>query len=170
MSGVRARRARAEERGQAAAAGPPPQSASDPDASPWGFAALCAPPAFAYLVPPALAAALASLVTVSGGGPFARPGANLMLAGGILLVGLAAGAWAGAAASATERGALARGYEERLGQLDHDLRGPLTIIRGEVELVLSQEDVPMAERGRSTAAIVGQLERLEGRLREEYRP
>ncbi len=125
---------------------------------------------FAYLVPPALAAVLASLVTVAGAGPFTTAGANLTLAGGILLVGLAAGAWAGGVAAATERRALAQEYEEQLHDLDHDLRGPLTIIRGEVELVLSQEDVPSSERGRSTAAIVGQLERLEQRLRQGYRP
>jgi signal transduction histidine kinase len=177
MTWFRTRRSRDEKRvparGVAVVADPPQPpgpSAADPAETPRGLAALGASAtAGAYLLPPALAAALACLVAVSGAGPFETTTANLALAGGILLVGLAAGAWAGGAAAA-ERRALAREYEERLDDLDHDLRGPLTIIRGEVELVLSREDIPIAERGRSTAAIIGQLERLELRLRQRYRP
>lgn len=124
----------------------------------------------AYLAPPALAVVLACLVTEAGVGPFEARGAALALAGGILFVGLAAGAWTGSAAAAAHRRILVRQHEERLGDFDHDLRGPLTIVRGEVELVLSQEDVPIAERARSAAAIVEQLEQIERRLRQRYQP
>jgi signal transduction histidine kinase len=53
--------------------------------------------------------------------------------------------------------------------LDHDLRTPMTIVRGEVELVLSQEDTPSTERGRSSAAIIERIEKLETLLLRRYR-
>jgi signal transduction histidine kinase len=46
-----------------------------------------------------------------------------------------------------------------LGELAHDLRGPLTVIRGEVELVSSREGNEGEER--SSAAVLGELERIE---------
>ncbi len=125
--------------------------------------------AAAYLVPPAIALASACFVIISGAGPFETPVARVALAGCIVLVGLAAGALAGRAASVAERRAVAREYEQRLDDLDHDLRTPMTIIRGEVELVLSQENVPVAERGRSRAAAIEQLEKMERRLHGRYR-
>ena len=48
-----------------------------------------------------------------------------------------------------------------LDGLDHDLRTPTTFVRGEVELVLSQENTPASECGRSSAATIEQLEKLE---------
>jgi signal transduction histidine kinase len=120
-----------------------------------------------YLVPPAIAAAAAFLVMISCAGSLA--GGTSVLAGGIVLVGLAAGALAGGAASAAERRTVTREYQQRLDDLDHDLRAPMTIIRGEVELVLNQDDVPIVERGRSCTTIIGELERLEHRLRQEHR-
>jgi signal transduction histidine kinase len=125
--------------------------------------------AAAYLAPLAVAAALACLVITFGIGPFETTVAKLALGGSMLLLGLVAGGLAGGAASLAERRAVTREYDQRLDDLDHDLRAPMTIIRGEVELVLSQENVPVAERGRSSAAIVEQLERLELRLRRRYR-
>ena len=47
-----------------------------------------------------------------------------------------------------------------LDDLDHDLRTPMTFVRGEVELVLSQENTRASECGRSSAAIIEQLETL----------
>jgi signal transduction histidine kinase len=117
----------------------------------------------AYLAPPAVATISACLVMLSSAGTAA-------LAGGMVLAGLTAGALAGRAASAAERRAVVRGYEERLDDLDHDLRAPMTIIRGEVELVLSDEKVSAGERQRSSDTIIEQLERLERRLRQRYRP
>ena len=53
--------------------------------------------------------------------------------------------------------------------LDHDLRTPMTFVRGEVELVLSQENSQASECGRSSAAIIEQLEKLETLLLRRYR-
>lgn len=124
----------------------------------------------AYLVPPAIAAASACFVIFSGARLFQPPLTRLTIGYGIVLVGLAAGALAGRAASVSERLAVTRAYEQRLDDLDHDLRTPMTIIRGEVELVLSQENIPAAERTRSSAAILEQLGTLELRLRRRYQP
>ncbi|HSB70868.1 MAG TPA: hypothetical protein VLT62_16200 [Candidatus Methylomirabilis sp.] len=125
--------------------------------------------AAAYLLPAAVATVAACFVMISGAGPFETTPARLGLGGGILLAGLAAGALAGRAASSAERRAFIREYEQRLDDLDHDLRAPMTIIRGEVELVLSQEDIPVAERRRSSTAIIERLETLEALLRRRYR-
>jgi signal transduction histidine kinase len=121
--------------------------------------------AAAYLLPPAVAAASAGFAILSWS-PVCESGvAKLVVGTGLMLVGLAAGAFAGRAASNAERRALTREYEQRFDDLDHDLRSPTTIIRGEVELVLSQEDIPVEERGRSSAAVIEQLERHESLLR-----
>ena len=125
--------------------------------------------AAAYLVPPAIAAASACLMMLSGAVLFDSTLTKLAVCYGIVLVGCAAGALAGCTASVSERRAVTRDYEQRLDDLDHDLRTPMTIIRGEVELVLSQEDLPAAERGRSSATIIEQLDTLELRLRRRYR-
>jgi signal transduction histidine kinase len=125
--------------------------------------------AVAYLAPPAVTGAVVFFMMRSGAGQYGDPLTGLALAGGALLVGLAAGALTGRAASVAERRAITRNYERQLNDLDHDLRSPMTIIRGEVELVLSQENVSSEERGRSSAAIIEQLEKLELLLRRRYR-
>ncbi len=125
--------------------------------------------AAAYLAPPAIAAAWVCFMMLSSVGQSGDTLTRPAVAGSALFVGLAAGALAGRAASVAERRAFARDYERQLDDLDHDLRGPMTIIRGEVELVLSQEDVSAEERERSSAAILEQLETLELRLRRRYR-
>jgi signal transduction histidine kinase len=56
---------------------------------------------------------------------------------------------------------VAGSYDRLVGDLDHDLRGPLTVIRGEVELVLSQCDVTPDERQRSSASIIEQVVEIE---------
>ena len=123
-----------------------------------------APTTAAYLLPPAIAAASVCVMTIAGAGACEVTVAKLALDGGVLLVGLAAGALAGRAASKAERRTLTREYERHLDDLAHDLRTPMTIVRGEVELVLSQEDTPTTERGRSSAAIIEQIEKLESLL------
>jgi signal transduction histidine kinase len=120
-----------------------------------------------YLAPPAVAAICAVLVLTSSAAP--APGGQAILAAVIVLLGLVAGALAGGAVSAAERRTVLRAHEERIGNLDHDLRAPLTIIRGEIELVLGQDEVPLAERQRSCAAVIEEVERLEARLRREDR-
>jgi K+-sensing histidine kinase KdpD len=59
-------------------------------------------------------------------------------------------------------------FEQLLDDLDHDLRGPLAIIRGEVELVLSQGDVGHDERRRSSAAVIEQVIEIERLLAKRY--
>jgi signal transduction histidine kinase len=116
--------------------------------------------AAAYLCPPALGAAGLAFAMVAGAGPL-----RAALGIGLALTGLAAGAVAGCAASAVERRTLARRYEDRLADLDHDLRAPMTIIRGEVELVLATDEAPAGERERSSASVIEQVEALEAMLR-----
>lgn len=53
--------------------------------------------------------------------------------------------------------------ETTYADLDHALRGPLTVIVGETELVLSHADVSTQERRRSAESVieaVRQIERL----------
>jgi signal transduction histidine kinase len=59
-------------------------------------------------------------------------------------------------------------YDRLLDDLDHDLRGPLTVIRGEVELVLSQSDVPPDERQRSSTTVIEQVVEIERLLGTRY--
>ena len=54
--------------------------------------------------------------------------------------------------------------EEMYAEFDHALRGPLTVILGEVELVLSDADVPADERRRSAASVVGAVRQVEQML------
>jgi signal transduction histidine kinase len=56
---------------------------------------------------------------------------------------------------------VAGSYDRLVSDLDHDLRGPLTVIRGEVELVLSQGDVAPDERQRSSATVIEQVVEIE---------
>jgi signal transduction histidine kinase len=121
--------------------------------------------AAAYLVPPAIGAASLGLVMTAGDGFLESTGTRAALGAGLVLVGLATGAVTGCAASAAERRTVEREYEQRLDDLDHDLRAPMTIIRGEVELVLGADDVPPEERQRSSATVIEQIEALEAMLR-----
>ena len=68
-----------------------------------------------------------------------------------------------------QRRALKARFQRALDDLDHDLRGLMTIIRGEVELTLSRNDLPEQERQRSAATVIGQLEDLEALLSRRYR-
>jgi signal transduction histidine kinase len=49
-------------------------------------------------------------------------------------------------------------------ELDHALRGPLTVIMGETELVLGVPDAPSADRARSAATVVAAVRRIEDLL------
>lgn len=114
----------------------------------------------AYLAPAslALAATGAWLARASGWGKSPVQARSVALGGGAVLLGTLAGALAGA-----------REQERFLDDLDHDLRMPMTIIRGEVELVLSQDDVAAEERRRSSLTVIDQVERLQELLRRRYR-
>jgi signal transduction histidine kinase len=54
------------------------------------------------------------------------------------------------------------GYAE----FDHAMRGPLTVILGETELVLSHADVPASERSRSVQSVIGAVREIEHLLVE----
>lgn len=113
----------------------------------------------AHLGPPLLALALAAAwIGLSPGGGRAATPSQLAVAGLVVLTGIAAGAVLGGLAVAAQR----RIVED----LDHDLRLPLTIIRGEVELVLSRPEVWASERARSSQAVIAETERLERILHE----
>jgi K+-sensing histidine kinase KdpD len=62
---------------------------------------------------------------------------------------------------AMARGRTARIRDRLLDDLEHDLRGPLTVIRGEVELVLSQPDASSEERQRSRASVIDHVVEME---------
>jgi signal transduction histidine kinase len=53
---------------------------------------------------------------------------------------------------------------EMYAEFDHSMRGPLTVILGEVELVLSDADVPADERQRSAASVVQAVRQVEQML------
>jgi signal transduction histidine kinase len=77
-------------------------------------------------------------------------------------VGLVAAFVAGyAMASGAER----RARSERMSMLRHDIRRSLTVIRGEVELVLSAGDVSAGDRETSSASIISEVERVDELLR-----
>jgi MFS family permease len=119
--------------------------------------------AVSYVLPPALglAAAAGWVGYASGWGASGVSLPGLAVAGGAVLAGVLGGAFAGRAAHAAERRAAREEVEQMLGDLAHDLRGPLTVIRGEVELVLGREDIGSEDRGRGSAAVLGELERVE---------
>ncbi len=127
--------------------------------------------AAAYTIPPTLGlAAAAGWLWYAG-----RAGglqADLFVGGGILLAAILLGALAGRSAQAAKRRRAKKEEERLLGDLAHDLRGPLTVIRGEVELVLGREDSEAGERGRSAETVFGELERMEEiiRKRREGKP
>jgi signal transduction histidine kinase len=54
--------------------------------------------------------------------------------------------------------------EEMFAEFDHDIRGPLTVILGEIELVLSDADVPAEERRRSVESVIGAVRQMEHML------
>lgn len=90
---------------------------------------------------------------------------RLRVGSGVALVGILGGALAGRAAHSAERRAAKREADQMLSDLAHDLRGPLTVIRGEVDLVLGRDGVDDEERGRSSAAVVDEVKRVEEILR-----
>lgn len=81
--------------------------------------------------------------------PAAPSPASLAGAGGIALARIPGGALAGRAVHSAERRAAKREVDPMLSDLAHDLRGPLTVIRGEVDLVLGRDGGDDEERGRS---------------------
>lgn len=128
--------------------------------------------ALSYLVPPALglAASAGWLAGYSlGPGSLASPLA-LGVGGGAALAGILGGVFAGRQAHEAERRAMREDLRETLGDIAHDLRGPLSIVRGEVELVLAREDTEEADRRRSARTVVeeaGRMEEIIRRRREQ---
>ena len=123
--------------------------------------------AASYVLPPALGltAAAGWVGYASGWEASGTSLPSLAVAGCVALAGVLGGAFAGRAAYAAECRAAREEVEQMLGNLAHDLRGPLTVIRGEVELVLGQEEAGGEERRRSSVAVLGELERIEETVR-----
>lgn len=120
--------------------------------------------AFAFLVPPAAAfgTIIAWLGVASGWGKQPIFVVDLVIVGGVLLIGLLGGALLGGRAMA----AAGADRPPRLNDLAHDLRARLTVARGEIEVVLARPDASAAERQRSASAAVGELERVNDLMRE----
>ena len=131
----------------------------------WRFRPSARLTAASYSVPPILGLAVGSGWILYVRNPTVEP-FDLAVGGGALLVGVLIGAFTGRYAHAAERRAARMEEERALGDVAHDLRGPLTVIRGEVELVLAREDLDAAERRRSSEAVLGELERMEEIVRE----
>jgi signal transduction histidine kinase len=49
-------------------------------------------------------------------------------------------------------------------EFDHAIRGPLTVILGEIELVLSDPEVPADERRRSAQSVTAAVRQIEQML------
>jgi hypothetical protein len=56
--------------------------------------------------------------------------------------------------------------ETTYAEFDHAMRGPLTVILGEAELVLSHADVPAEERRRSVESVIAAVRQIEQMLVE----
>lgn len=54
--------------------------------------------------------------------------------------------------------------EKMDAEFDHAMRGPLTVILGEIELVLSDTDLPAEDRGRSVESVIGAVRQMEQML------
>lgn len=125
----------------------------------------------AYFGPAAVAlvAALANLAVAAQWG--ARPVSStaLLVSSVIMLLGVLVSEIAGPTAAAAERRALVQRQEEELSRLRHDVRRSLTVIRGEVELILSQADVPSEERQSSSESVFQEVERVD-QLLSRWRP
>src|SRR5918999_1791753 len=113
-----------------------------------------------HLLPMAVAAAAASawLGIFSEWGRAPIVVADLVVATGMLALGIFGGALAGRAALERQRRREAQRWERRLKTIAHDLRAPLTVIRGEVELVLGGE-ARASERRRSADVVLSEVDR-----------
>lgn len=85
------------------------------------------------------------------------------------LLTLLAGALGGLCMLAAARRAAAKQLRERLAVLTHDVRAPLAVVRGEVELVLADPDTTPAERARSADEALDGLDRATNILSEAQR-
>jgi len=122
--------------------------------------------AIAYLTPPVLAglataAGLVAIATLRGG-----PGwSDILWSGGVLSTGILGGYLAGARAAAAERRALLAILDDRLTDVRHAARSPLTCVRGEVELVLSRDSLSPAERAAASGRLLRSVEDVETIIR-----
>ncbi|PLS86744.1 MAG: hypothetical protein CYG60_05620 [Actinobacteria bacterium] len=120
-----------------------------------------------YALPPALGLVAAwGWIWYAGRGGSGASQTDLVIGGAVVLAGSLIGAFAGGYAHAAERRAARKDEERALGDLAHDLRGQLTVIRGEVELVLAREDTEDGERTRSAESVLQELERIEEIVRK----
>lgn len=112
-------------------------------------------PAFAGI---AAAAGIVSTTTAAAG-QTNDPG-PLALAGSVAVAGCLVGMLTGWKAAAQREQVRQEAVAEYLAGIRHDVREPLAVIRGELELVLSREDVPLALRATSVESAVGAVERI----------
>jgi signal transduction histidine kinase len=90
---------------------------------------------------------------------------TLAVGTGLLLLAVLIGAALGKKLEAAERQVAIEAQEHGLRDLRHDIRRSLTVVRGEVELILSQENVPPDERQASSQSIIQEVERVDDLLR-----
>lgn len=86
---------------------------------------------------------------------------RLRAAAAAIAAGLLAATIGGAALARRRRAAGAR----RDAELDHAVRGRLTVVQGETELVLGLEGVSPDERERSSQTVLAMLNEIEALLR-----
>ena len=127
----------------------------------WIAAGYLTPPTLAFLRVALWPEALASWEVTSA------PLADRAIGVGIVLLGLLAGVWAGGAATRAADRAAAQAQHERLGDLRHDVRRSLTIIRGEVEVILRQDGIAADERRASGDSVIQEVERVDELLRHQ---
>jgi len=126
--------------------------------------------AVAYLLPPTLTFTIVAvwLGKTSGWGVSPISATGFALGVGVFLSGLLAGVFVGRAAAAAERRAIAEKRDGDLDTLAHDLRAPIAVIRGEVELVLSQEDTAPEQRQRSSETVTDEVDQIDHLLRRRH--
>jgi len=118
--------------------------------------------AIAYLTPPMLAglattAGLVAIDTLRGGLSWS----DVLWSAGVLCAGVLGGYLAGARAADAERRALLAILDDRLTDVRHDVRSPLTCVRGEVELVLSRDSLSPAERAAASGRLLRSVDDVE---------
>ena len=117
----------------------------------------------AYLGPPTVSFAIIVLWLgiVSDWGNATILVVDLIVASGTLLAGLLLGALIGGHALA----ALRAEAERQRRDLAHDLRGRLTVARGEVELVMCRPEATVDDRRQSATAVITELNDIDALLR-----
>lgn len=97
----------------------------------------------------------AGLVAASSVAALGQGTPGPVLAGLVAVAGCLAGGAAGLIVSVRRE----RAEREHLANVRHELRQPLAVVRGEVELLLARADLPAGDRATSVASALGALER-----------